>query len=64
MRNLKSFTKEELYGLLKECSESLSFAYQEIQHVAFWHIAMQAQLACEALRYEIDVQQQVKRVLH
>lgn len=62
--HLKSFTKEELYGLLKECSESLSFAYQEIQHSGLWHIAMQARLASEALRHELDMQNHVKRVLH
>lgn len=53
---LKLFTKEELYCLLNACSESLALAYQEIHECDLWHIAMEARLACEALRFEIDSQ--------
>lgn len=54
--SLKLFSKEELYCLLSACSESLTLAYQEINECDFWHIAMEARLACEALRFEIDSQ--------
>ena len=54
--HLKVFSKEELYCLLSACSESLTLAYQGINECDFWLIAMEARLACEALRFEIDSQ--------
>lgn len=53
---LKRFSNEELIQLLCACSESLAVAYQNSLDKDFWHIAIQARLACESLRYEIHSQ--------
>ncbi|CDZ79392.1 hypothetical protein BN59_03710 [Legionella massiliensis] len=53
---LKQFTREELYSLLRACSESLALAYQDNLQSDFLDIAMAARLACESLRFEIDSQ--------
>lgn len=59
---LKPFSKEELYCLLSACFESLTLAYQESNDTDFWHIAIQARLACEALGFEIDSQKKTHQI--
>lgn len=59
---LKLFSKEELYCLLCACSESLTLAYQESNDTDFWHIAIQARLACEALGFEINAQNKTHQI--
>jgi|GEM_PF-5616103 len=59
---LKLFSKEELYCLLFACSESLAMAYQENNDCDFWHIAIQARLACEALSFEINSQKKMHQI--
>jgi hypothetical protein len=51
--SMKYFSKEDLYCLLNACSESLEYAYQVTNEGELWSLAMQAQLACEALGFEI-----------
>lgn len=50
---MKLFSKEELYCLLNDCSETLAQAFLESHDGKFWDIALQAKLACEALGFEI-----------
>lgn len=57
MINAQQFKELELIGLLHQCAELLSSAYQETMNKEMWQISEKVRMACDVLKYEFQSSQ-------